>query len=170
MLHADDSTAVSSTDTISWELSGGFLVSGDAGIEGPSRDTGERLSSPSSSLSFYLNVRKSIHLCEVKGGGRLAFRRSIRNLLKRFHRPAIPATSEITLSISRGFTSSSETGRRPAVGEGTVDGKLAFATSASYSCSTPTLYKSRCCLYLMLHGAFFLPPVDQPFADAIALL
>lgn len=109
--------------------------------------------------------------CRGKG---LTLRRSNRKRLKRFHRPAIPAASEITLSISRGFAPSSErgpcVGRRPTVGDGTAEGKFTFDTSASYSRSTPTQGASRCCLYLRLHRSFFLPPFDQAFADAIALL
>jgi hypothetical protein len=109
-----------------------------------------------------------------RGKGLLTLRRSNRKRLKRFHRPANPAASEMTLSISRGFTPSSErgpcVGRRPTVGDGTADGKFTFVTSASYSRSTLTQGASRCCLYLRLHRPFFLPPFDQAFADAIALL
>ena len=47
----------------------------------------------------------------------------------------------MTLSMSRGLTSSSErgscVGRRPTVGEGVADGKFAFATSASYTAVQP---------------------------------
>jgi hypothetical protein len=71
----------------------------------------------------------------------LAFKRSTKKRLKRFHRPAIPAVSEMTLSMSRGFTSSSErgscVGRRPTVGEGAADEKFAFAISASYTAVQP---------------------------------
>jgi hypothetical protein len=70
----------------------------------------------------------------------------------------------MTLSISRWFTFSSASGGR------TADGKFTFATSASYSCSTPTQRASRCRPYLRLHRALFLPPFNQAFADAVALL
>ena len=118
---------------------------------------------------------KRLFATRSRGGrDRLAFRRSTRKRLKRFHRPAIPAASEITLSMSRGFTSSSEWGaggaRRTAVGEGVADGKPTFVTSASYSRSTPTKSRRQSRLYLTLHRPFFLPPVDQTFADTIALL
>ena len=47
----------------------------------------------------------------------------------------------MTLSMSRGFTSSSErgscVGRRPTVGEGAADEKFAFAMSASYTAVQP---------------------------------
>lgn len=130
-------------------------------------------------FAFVITVILLPHLrCHLllKAGrrNRRTLRRSNRKRLKRFHRPAIPEASDITLSISRGFTLSSERGpcggRRPPVGDGTADGKFTFATSASYSHSTPTQGGSRCCLYLKLHRPFFLPPVDQTFANAVALL
>jgi hypothetical protein len=135
---------------------------------------------PSDCLRLHHHCHSTSHglrchsLREAGGRDWLTLRRSNRKRLKRFHRPAIPAASEITLSISRGFAPSSErgpcVGRRPTVGDGTADGKFTFVTSASYSRSTPTQGPSRCCLYLRLHRPFFLPPFDQAFADAIALL
>ena len=165
LLHAEDSTAFSSSDV---EPSGGFLVS--VSLDSSScRDTG---GSPSSSLSFY-----HAHLrCQfVTQHGERTLSRSSKNRLKRFHRPAIPAASEMTLSMSRGFTSSSEAGavvcRRGAVGEGTADRKFTFATSASYSRSTrDTQSYESVFVHLSLHRPFLFPAFDQAFADAVALL
>jgi hypothetical protein len=112
-------------------------------------------------------------LLEVRGRGWRTFRRSSRKRLKRFHRPPIPAASEMTLSISRGLTLSSERGpwgRRPPVGDGTAEEKFTFATSASYSCSTPMQGSSQYCLYLGLHRPFLLPSFDQSFTYAVAFL
>ena len=79
----------------------------------------------------------------------------------------------MTLSISRGFTSSSERGvsggRRPTVGEGAADGKFAFATSASYTAVQPDTIGALALSYLTLHPPFFLPPFDEAFADTVAL-
>jgi hypothetical protein len=141
LLHAHDSTALSSSDMASGGPSGGFLVLGDIDIGSSScPGTGVPRFSLSSSFSFYHCILETGYSTKEE---QLAFRRSDRKRLKRFHRPAIPATSDITLSMSRGFTSSSEggpnVGFRAAVGEDIPGGgKLTFATSASYSCSTLT--------------------------------
>jgi hypothetical protein len=70
----------------------------------------------------------------------------------------------MTLSMSRGFTSSSEKGavvcRRGAVGEGAADEKLAFATSASYSRSTRETIDESAFAHLTLHRPFLFPAFD----------
>jgi hypothetical protein len=138
LLDADDSTAFSSWDSVCRVLSGICLGLGVAGLDSPSFDADGRPFSSPSSLSFYRYDKRSIRHTKT---GLLAFKRSTKKRLKRFHRPAIPAVSEMTLSISRGFTSSSErgncVGRRPTVGEGAADGMFAFATSASYTVVQP---------------------------------
>ena len=138
LLDADDSTAFSSWDMCR-VLPGICLGLGVAGLESPSFDAGERPFSSSSSPSFYRYDKRLIRHTKKK---RLqTFKRSTKKRLKRFHRPAIPADSEMTLSISRGFASSSGrggcVGRRPTVGEGAADEKFAFATSASYTAVQP---------------------------------
>jgi hypothetical protein len=79
----------------------------------------------------------------------------------------------MTLSMSRGFTSSSErgasVGRRPTVGEGAAEGKFAFATSASYTAVQPDTIGASALSYLTLHRPFFFPPVNEAFADTVAL-
>lgn len=96
--------------------------------------------------------------------GSLAFKRSTKKRLKRFHRPAIPAVSEMTLSMSRGFTSSSErgscVGRRPTVGEGAADRKFAFATSASYTAVQPDTIRAWA-LSILYASLPVLPPTPR---------
>lgn len=79
----------------------------------------------------------------------------------------------MTLSISRGFTSSSErgasVGRRPTVGEGAAEGKFAFATSASYTAVQPETIGTSALTYLTLHRSLFFPPIDEAFTDTVAL-
>jgi hypothetical protein len=79
----------------------------------------------------------------------------------------------MTLSMSRGFTSSSERGvsggRRPTVGEGAADEKFAFATSASYTAVQPDTVGASAPSYLTLHHPFFFPSLDEAFADTVTL-
>ncbi len=154
-MDADDSTALSPSGRVCEILYDGCLGLGVAGLDSPSFDAGGRPSSSSSSLSFYHTMR-NLFATRWKGES-LAFRRSTRKRLKRFHRPAIPAASEMTLSMSRGFTSSSErgscVGRRPTVGEGAAEGKFTFAMSASYTAVQPDTIGA---------SALFIPYASSP--------